>query len=179
MAYIDYIAEEMIPPDNRIPDQDNILRIHGVHSRTMRQHYDLYKQLMYSKGPLSRVQREMIAVVVSAENKCRYWLHHHGAGLRRLLEVKGVVSADQEKLLASLASDYRMADLHAADLAMLDYVVKLTHAPGDMVEADVSSLRAQGFDNRAIHDICTITAYYAFVNRIADGLGVELESRNV
>jgi alkylhydroperoxidase family enzyme len=72
MAYIDYIAEEMIPPDDRVPDQDNILRIHGVHSRTMRLHYDLYKQLMYSKGPLTRVQREMIAVVVSAENRCRY-----------------------------------------------------------------------------------------------------------
>jgi len=95
------------------------------------------------------------------------------------LEVKNVVGADQENLLASLASDYRKADLHAADLAMLGYAVKLTHAPGDMIEADVSSLRAQGFDDRAIHDICAITAYYAFVNRIADGLGVELESRNV
>ena len=72
MAYIDYIAQEMIPPDDRVPDQDNILRIHGVHSLAMRQHYDLYKQLMYSKGPLTRIQREMIAVVVSAQNKCRY-----------------------------------------------------------------------------------------------------------
>ena len=95
-----------------------------------------------------------------------------------MLEVKGVVSANQEKLLASLASDYSKADLHAADLAMLDYAVKLTHTPGDMIEADVSSLRAQGFDDRAIHDICAITAYYAFVNRIADGLGVELEGHN-
>jgi uncharacterized peroxidase-related enzyme len=95
-----------------------------------------------------------------------------------LLSVKGVVGADQEKLLASLASDYRKADLQAADLAMLDYAVKLTRSPGDMIEADVSSLRAQGFEDRAIHDICAIAAYYAFVNRIADGLGVELESRN-
>jgi uncharacterized peroxidase-related enzyme len=95
-----------------------------------------------------------------------------------LLAVKGVVGADQEKLLASLASDYRKADLQAADLAMLDYAVKLTRTPGDMIEADVSSLRAQGFEDRAIHDICAIAAYYAFVNRIADGLGVELESRN-
>jgi uncharacterized peroxidase-related enzyme len=89
-----------------------------------------------------------------------------------------MVGADQEKLLASLASDYRKADLQAADLAMLDYAVKLTRSPGDMIEADVSSLRAQGFEDRAIHDICAIAAYYAFVNRIADGLGVELESRN-
>ena len=95
-----------------------------------------------------------------------------------MLEVKGAKLAELEELLAALASDYRKADLHAADLAMLDYAVKLTHAPGDMIEADVSSLRAQGFDDRAIHDICAITAYYAFVNRIADGLGVELESRN-
>ena len=72
MAFIEYQAEEMIPPEDRVPDQDNILRIHSVHSQTMRLHYDLYKQLMYGKGPLSRIQREMIAVVVSAENKCRY-----------------------------------------------------------------------------------------------------------
>jgi alkylhydroperoxidase family enzyme len=72
MAYIDYVAQDNIPSEDRVPDQDNILRIHGVHSRTMRQHYDLYKQLMYSKGPLTRIQREMIAVVVSAQNKCRY-----------------------------------------------------------------------------------------------------------
>jgi len=72
MAFIDYNTEEMIPTADRVPDQDNIIRIHGMHSRTMRQHYDLYKELMYGKGPLSRIQREMIAVVVSAENRCRY-----------------------------------------------------------------------------------------------------------
>lgn len=93
-----------------------------------------------------------------------------------MLEVKGAKLAELEKLLAALASDYRKADLQAADLAMLDYAVKLTRSPGDMTEADVSSLRAQGFDDRAIHDICAIAAYYAFVNRIADGLGVELEN---
>ena len=95
-----------------------------------------------------------------------------------MLEVKGAKLAELEELLAALASDYHKADLPAADLAMLDYTVKLTRSPGDMTEADVASLRAQGFGDRAIHDICAITAYYAFVNRIADGLGVELESRN-
>jgi len=43
MAFIDYEAEEIIPPDDRVPDQDNILRVHSVHSRTMRLHYDLYR----------------------------------------------------------------------------------------------------------------------------------------
>jgi alkylhydroperoxidase family enzyme len=72
MAFIDYVSEDDIPAEDRVPDHDNIVRIHGVHSRTMRQHYDLYRELMYAKGPLTRVQREMIAVVVSAENRCRY-----------------------------------------------------------------------------------------------------------
>lgn len=72
MAFIDYAAEESIPAIDQVADRDNILRIHGIHSRTMRQHYDLYRELMYGKGPLSRIQREMIAVVVSAQNKCRY-----------------------------------------------------------------------------------------------------------
>lgn len=72
MAFIDYLAEEKIPSEDRVPDHDNILRIHGVHSRTMRQHYDLYRELMYGGSPLSRIQREMIAVVVSAANECHY-----------------------------------------------------------------------------------------------------------
>ena len=95
-----------------------------------------------------------------------------------MLEVKGAKLAAIEKVLAALASNYRKADLQAADLAMLDYVVKLTRSPGAMIEADIDSLRTQGFDDRTSHDICAIAAYHAFVNRMADGLGVELESRN-
>lgn len=72
MAFIDYLAPDETPEDDRVPDNDNIIQIHGVHSRTMRQHYDLYRELMYSRGPLSRIQREMIAVVVSAVNQCHY-----------------------------------------------------------------------------------------------------------
>ena len=72
MAFIEYVDEEAIPAADRVPDHDNILRIHGVHSRTMRLHFDLYRDLMYRRGPLSRVQREMIAVVVSTINQCHY-----------------------------------------------------------------------------------------------------------
>lgn len=59
---------------------------------------------------------------------------------------------------------------------MLDYAAKLTERPAAIEKADIDTLRGHGFDDRAIHDICAITAYYAFVNRIADGLGVELEA---
>jgi len=71
----------------------------------------------------------------------------------------------------------RPGDLDPADHVMLDYALKLTHTPAEMTAIDVDLLRRAGFDDRAIHDICTITAYYAFVNRIADGLGVEMEDR--
>jgi uncharacterized peroxidase-related enzyme len=59
---------------------------------------------------------------------------------------------------------------------MLDYAVRLTRDPGSVRAEDVAQLRAQGFSDRAILDICQVTAYYAYVNRLADGLGVELEA---
>ena len=59
---------------------------------------------------------------------------------------------------------------------MLEYAVKLTSAPGDMVEQDVAALRAVGFSDRDILDIAEVVSYYAYVNRIADGLGVSLET---
>ncbi len=62
-----------------------------------------------------------------------------------------------------------------ADRALLAYAEKLTLTPGDMHTGDVAALRRVGFDDRAIHDACAIVSYFAFVNRIADGLGVDLE----
>ena len=103
-------------------------------------------------------------------------MHHHGAGLRRILTVKKVGEGQQNALVDALEADYREAELSEPDRAMLDYVSKLTKTPSEMVAADVEGLRRQGFEDRAIHDICAITAYFAFVNRMADGLGVELES---
>lgn len=83
---------------------------------------------------------------------------------------------EQQDLVSGLGSDYRQVSLTSADRAMLDYAVKLTEAPATINRGDVDQLRSAGFDDRAIHDICAITAYFAFVNRIADGLGVEMEA---
>lgn len=80
------------------------------------------------------------------------------------------------RLIAGLASPDPTAGLEEPERAMVAYALKLTATPGQMEEADVTGLRAVGFDDRAIHDICAVTAYFAFVNRIADGLGVELEA---
>jgi uncharacterized peroxidase-related enzyme len=78
--------------------------------------------------------------------------------------------------VTQLKNDWRQADLSAADQAMLLYVEKLTLRPWQMQESDVIVLREVGFSDAAILDINQVTGYYAFVNRLADGLGVALES---
>ena len=103
-------------------------------------------------------------------------MHHHGAGLRRLLTAKKVDESRQDDLVEALTSDFSSAELSPTDRTMLDYAVKLTMTPSEIDAADVEALRGADFDDRAIHDICAVTAYFAFVNRIADGLGVELEA---
>lgn len=72
MAYIDYIAADTLAPEDRVADQDNIIQIHAVHPAVMRQHWDLYRQLMHRPGPLTRRERELLGVRVSALNGCHY-----------------------------------------------------------------------------------------------------------
>jgi len=72
MAFIVYLPDECVPLAHRVSDTDNILRIHNIHSKVARLHYNLFQELMYSPGPLDRIQREMIAVTVSAPNQCHY-----------------------------------------------------------------------------------------------------------
>lgn len=86
-----------------------------------------------------------------------------------------MAEAEQSALLDALASDYRQAALVSTDRVMLDYSTKLTRTPAAIEKSDVEALRTVGFDDRGIHDICAIVGYFAFVNRMADGLGVELE----
>jgi uncharacterized peroxidase-related enzyme len=71
--------------------------------------------------------------------------------------------------------DYRRASLSEADLAMLDYVAKLTLTPATVEEADVTRLRQVFFGDKAILEINQITGFFAWCNRTVDGLGVELE----
>ena len=78
--------------------------------------------------------------------------------------------------MEALSTDYTRAELTPGDRAMLDYAVKLTLEPWAMEREDVEALRRVGFEDRAILDINQVTGYFAYVNRLADGLGVELES---
>jgi uncharacterized peroxidase-related enzyme len=77
--------------------------------------------------------------------------------------------------VGALAAGWRTAPLPEADRAMLGYAEKLTRMPWAMTREDVEALRQAGFSDTAVLDIAQVTAYYAYANRLADGLGVELE----
>jgi uncharacterized peroxidase-related enzyme len=79
------------------------------------------------------------------------------------------------ELAEALVYDYRSAALGAADRALCDFAVKLTLAPGAMVAADVDALRRHGFDDDAITIATQVIAYFNYINRVADGLGVDDE----
>jgi uncharacterized peroxidase-related enzyme len=92
---------------------------------------------------------------------------HHGRGLRRLIKDDALVDAVER--------DWRSADLTQKRRAMLEFSIKLTVTPRKMNDGDTDALRAAGFSDRDILDIVEVVAYYAYANRIADGLGIEIE----
>jgi uncharacterized peroxidase-related enzyme len=93
-----------------------------------------------------------------------------------VLHADGLTRLEQDQLMAALeGASIDGSVIPAADRALLEYADQLTRAPASITADDIAKLRAAGFEDRAIHDACAIAAYFGFVNRIADGLGVELE----
>jgi uncharacterized peroxidase-related enzyme len=92
---------------------------------------------------------------------------HHGEGLFRLTKNQVLVDA--------LKKNYKEADIGENEIAMLDYAVKVTVEHCACTKKDIDQLREHGFEDVDILDIVQVTAYYNFVNRMACGLGVELE----
>jgi uncharacterized peroxidase-related enzyme len=95
-------------------------------------------------------------------------MEHHGAALHLLTK--------DEALVNVLKTDYKQANIDEKMMALLDYAVKLTEKPTSISEVDIELLKALGCTDREILDLCQITSYFNFVNRMAEGLGVELET---
>ncbi len=94
-------------------------------------------------------------------------MDHHRRGLRRLI--------NDDELVAAIEHDWRAAPLSPKRTAVLSFAVKLTETPAAISDADIDSLREAGFSDRDILDIVEVVGYYAYANRIADGLGLETE----
>lgn len=137
----------------------NVLTAYAFNEEKLRTFTEMYNDLMLGDSKLTKLQREMIAVVVSSVNQCYYCQVAHGATVRAL--------SKDPKLGEMLVMNYRVANLTAADRAMLDFAVKLTEQPARVVEADRQLLRDAGWQDREIWDIANIAAFFNMTNRVA------------
>ena len=120
--------------------------------------------LMEATPGLSTPEREMIAVAVSAENRCHYCMVSHGATLRRM--------TGSPALVDTLGINYRAADVTPRQRAMLDFAVALTRDPAAIGESHRQDLRSAGFTDADIWDISEIAAFFNMTNRLASAVGM-------
>lgn len=149
----------------------NIMRVQSLNAASMRAHIELYVTLMFKRSSLRRPDCELLATVVSSLNGCDYCIMHHAEALQFYWKDRDRVDR--------LVRDYRTADLSGEQLAMAEYARKLTSKPSSVTEPDINELRSVGFTDRQILDANLIVSYFNFVNRIAEGLGVEASDEEV
>lgn len=139
----------------------NVLAAYSLRPNKLRNFMAMYNELMLAPSGLSKLEREMIAVVVSSVNHCYYCLVAHGQAVRNL-------SGDPE-LGEMMVMNYRVAKLDARQRAMLDFAWKLTSIPAQVIEDDREHLRAVGLSNEDIFDLADTVAFYNMSNRMAIG----------
>src|SRR5579885_798021 len=120
----------------------NVLRAYSFHPQKLRNFMTMYNELMLGDSKLSKLEREMVAVVVSSANRCYYCLVAHGQAVRKL-------SGDPE-LGEMMALNYRVAKLSPRQRAMLDFTWKMTTTPWLIDDADRTTLSNHGLSNEDI-----------------------------
>lgn len=143
----------------------NVLRAYSFDTDKLDAFTGLYNNLMLAESGLSKLEREMIAVVVSSVNHCFYCLTAHGAAVR---EYSG-----DPALGELMVMNYRAAELSARHRAMLDFAWKLTEEPAKIVEADRQALRDAGFSERDIWDIAAVASFFNMSNRMASATDMQ------
>jgi uncharacterized peroxidase-related enzyme len=137
----------------------NVLKAYAFDMAKLSAFVGMYNDLMLAPSGLSKLEREMIAVAVSAHNRCYYCLVAHGAAVRQL--------SDDPPLGELMAMNYRAARLSKRERAMLDFAVKLTAEPWLVEEVDREGLRRAGFSERDIWDIAAVAGFFNMSNRVA------------
>jgi len=140
----------------------NVLLSYASRPKKLKTFVSFYNELMLGESGLSKLEREMIAVVVSSINHCFYCVVAHGQAVREL-------SSDPE-LGEMLAINYHVAELEPRHRAMLDFAYKLTVTPSTIDDADRQSLRDAGFVDDDIFDIADTAGFYNMSNRVAIGV---------
>jgi uncharacterized peroxidase-related enzyme len=134
----------------------------------------MYNDLMLGESGLSKLEREMIAVVVSSINHCFYCLTAHGAAVRQL--------SGDPMLGEVLVMNYRAADLSLRHKSMLDFATKVTEESHKIEESDRQELRDAGFSDRDIWDIASVVGFFNMSNRVSSAVdkqpNIEYHSQN-
>ena len=155
----DHIAKYFNLCDDKLGYVPNVLRAYAFDETKFDAFSAMYSDLMLSDSGLSKLEREMIAVVVSSINKCFYCLTAHGQAVRAL--------SGDPKLGEMLVMNWRVADLDTRQTAMLTFAEKTTKASAEVTEDDRTALRTVGFTDRDIWDIASVTGFFNMTNRMA------------
>lgn len=137
----------------------NVLAAYSFDASKLRAFVNLYNDLMLAPSGVSKLEREMIAVVVSSANRCYYCLTAHGAAVRQL--------SGDPALGEMLVMNWRTAPLPERQRALLAFAHKLTVTPAEVGEADRAALRAAGWSERDIWDAASVTGFFNYTNRLA------------
>lgn len=124
-----------------------------------------YNNLMLGESGLTKLEREMIAVVVSSANRCHYCQVAHGAAVRAL--------SGKPELGEALLMNYRVAEITPRQRAMLDFAVLVTEASARIEEVDRQRLRDHGFGEADIWDIASVAGFFNMSNRVASAVGMK------
>ena len=140
----------------------NVLAAYSFDNAKLEAFSAFYNDLMLAPSGLSKLEREMIAVAVSSENKCFYCLTAHGAAVRQL--------SGDPVLGEQMVMNYRAADLSPRQRAMLDFAAMMTNYSHEIDEDDRQALRDVGFSDRDIWDIAAVASFYNMSNRMASAV---------
>jgi len=143
----------------------NVLKAYAFDIDKLNAFTALYNDLMLGESGLSKLEREMIAVVVSSINRCWYCQVAHGAAVRQL--------SGDPSLGEAMVMNWRAAPLDARQTAMLGFAEKITKASSEIVEADRAALREAGFSDRDIWDIANVAGFFNMTNRVASATGMQ------
>jgi len=170
---LDLPALDPLPPemqkyfdlcDEKLGMVPNVLRAYAFDQAKFDAFTAMYNDLMLGVSGLSKLEREMIAVVVSSINRCWYCQVAHGAAVRQL--------SGKPELGEAMVMNWRMADLDARQHAMLGFAEKVAKASAEVEEADRQALRDAGFTDRDIWDIASVVGFFSMSNRMASATGM-------
>ncbi len=140
----------------------NVLKAYALRPEKLVRFIATYDELMLAPSGLTKLEREMVAVVVSSANRCYYCLVAHGQAVRRL-------SGDPQ-LGEMLAANHRVARLAPRQRAMLDFAWKTTVTPWEVGEADRAALTAVGLSDEDVFDLANVIGFFNMSNRVASAV---------